>query len=106
MRLCQLCVIIFRKEKIANVAALERSYAAMTYYLSTLANAFIKPGDDTPNKPNTSYIQDISNALSVMGTTHEENLEERRKLLLAYLQNHGWRWADMEFGSDTVELKP
>ncbi len=94
------------KTDISNLAALERNYAAMTYYLSTLASAFIKPGDDNPKQPDTSYLEKISEQSSAMGKRPENELSTRRKLLLAYLQNDGWDWDDMEYGGDTVELNP
>jgi len=91
-------------EKIEDIRSLERAYAAMTYYLSTLASAFIQPKDDEPERPDTTYLQNASEVTSSRGTGHDKDLEKRRKLLLAYLQNDGWNWRDMEEAEDTIEL--
>ncbi|RKS53770.1 hypothetical protein BC962_2025 [Gillisia mitskevichiae] len=92
------------KENLSDIHALERAYGATTYYLSTLASAFIKPGDDEPKRPNTSNLKNVSKETSQRGTGHEEDLSKRRKLLLAYIQNDGWEWEDVEENTDSISL--
>ncbi|MFV8224317.1 hypothetical protein [Christiangramia aquimixticola] len=79
-------------ENIENRSNLERAYNAMTYYLSTLASAFITPEDDEPEHPDVSYLNDFDADKVKMSESDKKNLETRRKLLLAYLQNDGWSW--------------
>lgn len=93
------------KDSIYDLRALERAYGATTYYLSTLASAFIKPSDDEPKNPEVSYLKNASQTDSCRGTGHEENLEKRRKLLLAYIQNDGWEWHHVESNKDSISLK-
>lgn len=92
------------KKGISNAPALERTYEAMTYYLSTLASAFIRPSDDEPEHPETPYLEQISEESSIRGKNQGEGLVKRRKLLLAYLQNDGWNWKDVAQGKDRIEL--
>lgn len=93
------------RENISNVIALERTYGAMTFYLSTLASAFIEPTDDEPEYPDTSYLEHVAEDSSAMGREEgREALKRRRQLLLAYLQNDGWDWDTMVKGTDRVEL--
>ncbi|WP_031428603.1 hypothetical protein [Flavimarina sp. Hel_I_48] len=92
------------EENIANRVILERTYESMTYYLSTLASAFIKPGDDEPEYPDISYLEHISEESSIKGTEWNDNLKGRRLLLLAYLQNDGWGWDDMVQSTDRVQI--
>ncbi|MCF4101046.1 hypothetical protein L1I30_05170 [Gillisia sp. M10.2A] len=92
------------QDSIADLQALERAYGATTYYLSTLASAFIKPGDDKPKRPETSYLKNASQISSLRGTGYEKDLEKRRKLLLAYIQNDGWEWKDVENNKDSIVL--
>ena len=92
------------KKNIADIRMLDRAYRAMTYYLSTLANAFIEPENNEPVSPNTTKLQNISENSSSRGTKDNRDLSERRKLLLAYLQSDGWDWNDMENDKSTIEL--
>lgn len=92
------------KNGISDVQILRRAYSAMTYYLSTLAEAFILPGDDEPEHPETSYLTDVSPKDSIHGERSDSDLVLRRKLLLAYLQNDGWEWKDMVNGRDAITL--
>jgi len=93
------------KNSISDVQALRRSYGAMTYYLSTLAEAFILPGNDEPKHPDTSYLTEISPEDSIHGERSDSDLVLRRKLLLAYLQNDGWEWKDMVGINDVITLE-
>jgi len=93
------------KDSINNIMSLRTAYNALTYYHSTLANAFITPGDDEPEHPDTSYLTQISKKDSIHGERSGSDLVHRRKLLLAYLQNDGWEWDDMAKYGEAVSLK-
>lgn len=92
------------KEDISDVFVLERTYEAMTFYLSTLDTAFIHPSDDEPEYPGTSYLENVSEETSVKGREQGPGLVKRRKLLLAYLQNDGWNWTDVAEGDERIEF--
>lgn len=100
-------IMLYRiqRDNLADVNSLERSYSSMSYYLSTLATAFIKPDDDEPKRPETTYLSDAPKDSTPRGTSTEQNLIDRRKLLLAYLQNDGWGWEHAEKGDDTIEFE-
>ncbi|WP_299154193.1 potassium channel family protein [uncultured Christiangramia sp.] len=76
--------------------SMERTYKSLTYYLSTLASAFIHPGDDEPEHPNTDYLHDLKKSDQAIDDSANRKLAARRKLLLAYLQNDGWEWDVIE----------
>ena len=99
-------ILMYRvpRKKISNVTALERTYGAMTFYLSTLADAFIQPKDDEPEHPDTSFLEEASNGSPSMCLENGDDLKKRRELLLAYLQNDGWEWDTMVIGGDKIEL--
>lgn len=92
-------------EDIDDRRTLERSYRAMTYYLSTLTYAFIEPEDDEPKRPDTEYLNDVSKSDSALNEKDNSNLILRRKILLAYLQNDGWTWDILYEGKDEIKLK-
>ncbi len=100
-----LSIIIYEidKEKIDDFETIERLYKANTYYLSTLASAFIHPEDDEPVRPDTKYLNDIKHQKEINDELNSK-LSLRRKLLLAYLQNDGWEW-DILGKSKNIELK-
>ena len=100
-------VILYKikDENIENRLVVERCYKAMTYYLSTLAAAFIEPQDDEPERPNTDYLNDISKSDAALSNSDDTSLSDRRKLLLAYLQNDGWSWDYIEKEKDEIQLK-
>ncbi|WP_026915827.1 potassium channel family protein [Christiangramia portivictoriae] len=76
--------------------SIERTYKSLTYYLSTLASAFIHPNDDEPEHPDTNYLQDLKKSDQAINDSANRRLANRRKLLLAYLQNDGWQWDVIE----------
>lgn len=101
-----LSILMYKVHKgnIDDVMTLRRTYNSLTYYLSTLDNAFITPGDDEPERPDTTYLNDVSERDSIHGERSDSDLIYRRKLLLAYLQNDGWKWEDMTQYDDAVTL--
>lgn len=100
-----LSIIIYEidEEKLEDLKTVERSYKALTYYLSTLASAFIHPEDDEPVRPDTDDLSDLKHGKEI-DKELKSKLSLRRKLLLAYLQNDGWEWDILE-RSKTLELK-
>lgn len=93
------------EETIEDRRTLERSYKAMTYYLSTLAYAFIEPEDDEPERPETDYLNEVSKSDSAINEKENSDLILRRKILLAYLQNDGWTWDTLYNEKDEIKLK-
>ncbi|UZO82339.1 potassium channel family protein [Aquimarina sp. ERC-38] len=88
-----------------DVFRLKKVRKAMTYYLSTLNNAFIRPGDDEPVRPNKGSLTEEVVADLDTDYYHQETNIYRRKILLAYLQNDGWTWKDMMFNQEEIELR-
>lgn len=84
---------------------LEGTRQSLTFYLSTLESAFIKPSDDEPERPNKDNTPE--EILRDIDTNHynEGTLVYRRKLLLAYLQNDGWTWDDMISCEQNINLE-
>lgn len=100
-----LSIMIYQidSEKIDDIKAIERSYKSITYYLSTLASAFIHPEDDEPVRPNTDYLNELKHKKEIDPELNTK-LSLRRQLLLAYLQNDGWEW-DILSKSKNIEIK-
>lgn len=90
----------------SNKRKLEELRQTLTFYLSTLDHAFIDPKDDEPEIPEMNRHREklvILEPEEIRQAFH--NLGDRRKLLLAYLQNDGWQWADMEKNSEEIKFK-
>lgn len=71
---------------------------AITYFLSTLRNSYINPGDDEPLVPDLDYFNERNIPKAVDDNEIEESFRkqnERRKLLLAYVQSDAWQWKDV-----------
>ncbi len=82
---------------------LEEMHTAFTYYLSTLGSAFIDPSDDLPELPDTKNYADKL-PLTFSDPPEYDAIADRRRLLLAYLQNDGWKWKDMAKNDEEIIL--
>lgn len=82
--------------------------SAVTYFLSTLRSGHIRPGNDAPETPGLDYLNDFdipqrkSDDLIKKNFTEEK---ERRKLLLAYVQNDAWQWEHVVSDSESIDVK-
>jgi hypothetical protein len=92
---------------IGQTIKLDEVRMSITFYLAALKIAYIEPEDDEPEVPQTSYYFEnlpLNNHQNI--SSKYENIRQRRKLLLAYLQNDGWTWEDMETADDHVTISP
>ncbi len=103
-----LSVVIPKTKRDENFYRLDSTKEAITFFLSTLKSAHISPSDDEPEHPDTSYFE--VNEIPKLEDDEEiknqfMHLVERRKLLLAYIQNDGWTWRELSHpqGSITIE---
>jgi hypothetical protein len=71
---------------------------ALTYLIKTLKSGYIDPREDEPEVPQLNYLNEnnIPNHISVQKVkNHFNQIRERRKLLLAYVQNDAWTWNEV-----------
>lgn len=79
---------------------------AITSYLITLPESFIKPGDKTPPLPKLAALETKGIQL-IQGETVDlafENIKSRRRLLLSLIKDDGWEWNDLQAGSYNHEM--
>ncbi|MBK5278238.1 MAG: hypothetical protein JJE09_05175 [Bacteroidia bacterium] len=80
---------------------------AISNFLVTLPNVFIKPANDSPPLPDLSELE--KKGIPILHTEHAEEeytkLVARRKLLLSLIRDDGWEWSDLQAGSFNHELK-
>lgn len=89
-------------------AMLEDLQTSMTYLLNTLKSGYIDPYDDDPSVPDLNYFHQHNipkhvNISEIRG--YFQTQKERRKLLLAYVQNDSWTWDDVTNGQSRIEIE-
>ncbi len=86
------------KEVSPSLPELYELRSAITYYLQTLQNAFIKAFDEDPPAPNLEPL--LANKLPLHGKPFEQllgdSLRLRRRLLRGALYSQGWSWNVIE----------
>lgn len=68
---------------------------SVSRFLETLHNAYINPSDKTPDPPDLQWLQEKEELLNDDWHEYYSELVNRRTVLQAYLDNHGWTWDDM-----------
>lgn len=92
-------LLLYKPKEVApSLPELYDLRSAITFYLETLQNAFIKAADEDPPTPDLSPL--LANKLPLHGknydTLREKNIKLRRRLLLGLLQSQGWTWQEVE----------
>ena len=72
---------------------------AISHYLSTVQNVYVRPSKQAPPPPDKARIADIVPLTDSDWETHYHIWEERRKMLLGLIKNDGWQWEDLEAGA-------
>jgi hypothetical protein len=90
-------------DQIGDTGKLDEVRKSISYYLTALKIAYIEPEDAEPEVQNTGHVfQGLSISPVNRVSSQYENINDRRRLLLAYLQNDGWSWKDMEEACDDI----
>ena len=89
-------------------SAIDPLHASLTHFLDTLRSAYINPADQPPPPPPLDRLRDAGIACVDNATFHQRlaTLGERRRLLLALVNNEGWSWDDVWPPSSAGEQEP
>ncbi|AHG03899.1 membrane protein [Halobacterium sp. DL1] len=81
-----------------NHALVENARSATENYLETLNEAFIDPADETPDPPDLDRVRsaDVPTVSDDEFEDAVDDLEERRRQLLALVRSDAWHWPPIE----------
>lgn len=80
---------------------------SMTLFLQTLHGAYLNPKEDEPEFPDYNRLAEIipANKSQDYFRNNFSQLNKRRRIILAYLNHHGWKWKDMYEADYNLEFE-
>ena len=77
--------------------ALDTTRRAVSTVLSTLRSAYVEPADEVPPPPDLGALREAGVPTVSEAEFHQslEEVEERRRLLLALVKGDGWNWNEV-----------
>ena len=72
---------------------------AISHYLSTVQDIYVRPTEQAPPPPDQQSISEIIPLDTSSWERHYRHWEKRRRMLLGLIKNDGWEWEDLEAGA-------